>query len=182
MAPTAEIPGRPPEQYCDYLLLLARTQLDARLRSKMDPSDIVQQTLLEAHQALPQFRGQSEGERLAFLCRILANNLADAVRNIRAQRKVGFMLWNQGKLPEAETSFRKVTKLVPVDANDSLNLGGVLQEQGKHAAAEEASQKALVHEPKYARAYQHLAEVQRAQGKLPEQQSTRHSSAAGVVC
>src|SRR3954451_5133519 len=55
------------EHYRSYLDLLARLQLDARLRSKLSASDLVQQTLLKAHQSLDQFRGQSEEELAGWL-------------------------------------------------------------------------------------------------------------------
>src|SRR4051812_32357894 len=72
MVREASGPGRPLEDYRDYLRRLARLELDPRLRGKVDPSDIAQQALLEAHKDNGQFRGWTEAEKAAGLRRILA--------------------------------------------------------------------------------------------------------------
>src|SRR5690348_7768684 len=76
------------ERYRSYLLLLARMQLDQRWRARIDPSDLVQQTLLEAHSRWHQL-GSENAELAAWLGKALANNLADAMRRLcRAKRDV----------------------------------------------------------------------------------------------
>jgi RNA polymerase sigma-70 factor (ECF subfamily) len=70
-----------------YLVMLARLQFDEALQAKVDESDIVQQTLLEAHQSFAQFRGKSEAEKMAWLRRILARNIADELRKYRRHKR-----------------------------------------------------------------------------------------------
>jgi RNA polymerase sigma-70 factor (ECF subfamily) len=90
MTDQADDAGAVLDRYRDYLLLLARLRLDRRLQGKLDASDIVQQTLLEAHRGVAGFRGRSTGERIAWLRQILARNLANAVRDLgRAKRDAG---------------------------------------------------------------------------------------------
>jgi RNA polymerase sigma-70 factor (ECF subfamily) len=83
--------GRAREQLFDryhaYLRVLARAQLGRHLRAKCDPSDVVQQTLLEAHRDFGTFQGSQEVELLAWLRRILAHNLFNEARRFAAQQR-----------------------------------------------------------------------------------------------
>jgi len=72
--------GRLLERYRAYLSLLARAQIGRHLRSRVDDSDVVQETFLAAHRDFPRFRGTTEAEFVGWLRNILAARLADLVR------------------------------------------------------------------------------------------------------
>jgi RNA polymerase sigma-70 factor (ECF subfamily) len=84
MAPEPQDANWELERFREYLGLLARLQVGSRLQGKVDLSGIVQQTLLEAHQAMGRFRDQSADRKAAWLRQILANNLRDEVRKLSA--------------------------------------------------------------------------------------------------
>jgi RNA polymerase sigma-70 factor (ECF subfamily) len=86
MTDSTASPQRSLERYRSYLLLLAGLQLDARPRGKIDPSDVVQQTLLEAHAKLGQFQGD-DSALAAWLRQALVNNLRDAWRALRREKR-----------------------------------------------------------------------------------------------
>lgn len=75
------------ERQRHYLHLLARLQLDAALRGKVDVSGVVQQTLLDAWRDEAKAAAMEPGGRAAWLRRILANNLADEVRKLAAGKR-----------------------------------------------------------------------------------------------
>lgn len=78
------------ERFRSYLLLLARVRLDRKIQAKVAASDLVQQTMMEAHQALESFRGEDVAAQAAWLRQILARNLANAARDLtREKRDVG---------------------------------------------------------------------------------------------
>ena len=75
------------EDYRAYLRILVQLQLDQRLQGKIDLSGVVQQTMLEAYQAMPNHQAL-DGDRLAgWLRRILANNLADEIRKLKTAKR-----------------------------------------------------------------------------------------------
>jgi DNA-directed RNA polymerase specialized sigma24 family protein len=55
--------AKPLESYRGYLLMLARLPMNASLQGIIDPSDVVQQALLQAHQCREQFRGRATGSK-----------------------------------------------------------------------------------------------------------------------
>ncbi len=75
------------ERYRHYLVLLARSQVNPRKRDAIDLSGVVQQTFLDAHQKLGQFRGSAPEQLTAWLRQILAHNLADAMRGLGAAKR-----------------------------------------------------------------------------------------------
>ncbi len=89
MSKNAEI-GRLLDPYRAYLRVLAQVHLDTRLRGKLDPSDIVQQTMLRACAGFDGLRGRQPAVVGAWLRKILARTLADVVRDLeRDKRAVG---------------------------------------------------------------------------------------------
>ncbi|MFO0817470.1 MAG: sigma-70 family RNA polymerase sigma factor [Pirellulales bacterium] len=73
--------GRLSEECRQYLLTIAYAELDARLRSKLGGSDVVQQTLFEAFRDFDKFHGHDEEQLLAWLRQILLHNLANIDRH-----------------------------------------------------------------------------------------------------
>jgi RNA polymerase sigma-70 factor (ECF subfamily) len=71
----------------NYLAVIARSQVESWLQAKVDASDVVQQTLLEAHRGFARFQGATEGEWLAWLRQILNHNAADFVRQFHGTDK-----------------------------------------------------------------------------------------------
>jgi RNA polymerase sigma-70 factor (subfamily 1) len=73
--------------YRNYLRLLARTQINATLRVRVDPSDLVQEVLKNAFQGFDQFAGRTEGELTQWLRKILVRQLADQVKGHQSQKR-----------------------------------------------------------------------------------------------
>src|SRR5579883_2125360 len=83
-----------------YLLLIATQELDPALRAKGGASDLVQETILEAYRDFGRFHG-GEAELLAWLRRLLRNNLANFARRYR------------------DTSKRQMSAEIPLDAGSA---------------------------------------------------------------
>ena len=78
------------ELYRNYLRLLARIEIGRKLQGKLDASDLVQETFLEAHRNFRLFRGTEEPQFVSWLRQILAAKVANLVRHMESP--VG-MVW-----------------------------------------------------------------------------------------
>jgi len=75
------------DRFRGYLTVLARTHLGSRYDRRVDASDIVQMTLLEAHQKRAHFRGDTRTEMAGWLRTMLVHNVADAVRAMERDKR-----------------------------------------------------------------------------------------------
>ena len=102
------------EPFRSYLHVLAETQLHTRLKSKVDASDIVQQTLLQAYQAKSQFRGSSNAEKAGWLRTILSNVLFGLARDYSRQRRD---VSREQSIQAVEQSSMKLADLLSADSS-----------------------------------------------------------------
>ena len=105
--------------YGNYLSVLASAQIDKRLRPRVSPSDIVQETMLKAHRAFGEFRGKSEFELLAWLRQILVNSLATFVEQhlVAAKRDVRREVSMERLGASLEQSTLQLASILPADTN-----------------------------------------------------------------
>ena len=94
------------ELYRNYLSLLARIEIGRRLQGKLDASDLVQETFLEAHRNFARFQGTGEPQFVRWLRQILAAKVANLVRHyfgtqgrdVRLEQELAVDLDNSSRL------------------------------------------------------------------------------------
>ncbi|MDX1967206.1 MAG: sigma-70 family RNA polymerase sigma factor [Planctomycetaceae bacterium] len=70
-----------------FVAVAARVHMERRLQAKVDASDLVQQSLLEAHRGFDGFAGDTPQEWLGWLKQIVAHNAADVIKHYRGAEK-----------------------------------------------------------------------------------------------
>jgi RNA polymerase sigma-70 factor (ECF subfamily) len=104
--------------YRNYLTILATVQFDRRLRRRLSPSDLVQETLLAAHRDFASFTGSNERQFLAWLRQILIHCLHHAIDAHVKSKKRGV---------RAEVSLEYVNAAM---SHSEVNLANVLADDG----------------------------------------------------
>ena len=76
------------ERYRPYLRLLARRYMAGAIPTRVDPSDVIQQTCLDVYLEMANFRGSHESQWSSWLRRILENNVYQVIRrHIQTQKR-----------------------------------------------------------------------------------------------
>jgi RNA polymerase sigma-70 factor, ECF subfamily len=80
------MPGPQNDEIGEYLIVLARSQVPVDLRGRIDPSDLVQDTIYDALRAPAQERERAQ--TVGWLRKILHDNLVDRLRKLRLEKQV----------------------------------------------------------------------------------------------
>jgi RNA polymerase sigma-70 factor (ECF subfamily) len=75
--------------YRNYLRMVVRSGLGARLREKVELSDVVQEALVEVVRQFPQFTGQNEAALIGWMRRLVSQKLADLGRYHNRVKRAG---------------------------------------------------------------------------------------------
>ncbi len=109
-------------KYRDYLLLIANQQMDRQLQGKIGGSDIVQESMFAAQQGFHQFEGDSPAQFMAWLRKILINDVYETGRKFRrtAKRQVD---------KEVELSSGASRDMPLVDPGDTPKTDAMMKEE-----------------------------------------------------
>ena len=110
------------ERLYPYMLLCARNELDSDLRAQVRESDLVQQSLLEAHQDFPQFEGRDVHTLVKWLETILRSNVADLRRRYEARKRQG--VEPSVSLDDSQSSFAQEVKKNLFDSGAGADVSG----------------------------------------------------------
>lgn len=102
-----------------FLRLLACAEIAPDLRKKIEPSDIVQQTMLEAHKTRDQFQGESDPEMAHWLRRILQHNIVDALRALQTQKRD--IAREQSLIGNVDATSQRLDRLLATYSSPSQN-------------------------------------------------------------
>ena len=162
------------EDYREYLQLLAQLQLDQKLQGKVDLSGVVQQTMLEAYQALPNYDHRGADHLAAWLRRILAHNLYDEIRKMRTGKRD---LSRERSLEAAlEQSSHRLQTAWLAAGQSSPSGQAQREEQGLHLSA------ALAKLPEAQREALMLRHFQdRSLAQIAQQLGRSHAAVAGLL-
>lgn len=119
----------------NYVSILARVHIESWLQAKVDPSDLVQQTLLEAYRGMGKFEGQSEGEWLAWLKQILKHNATDYIRRYKGTAKRRIQREVPMEVPRHGSSLFRIDPSDPAETPSQM----VLQQENEIQLAEAVS-------------------------------------------
>ncbi len=117
LAGDTEAVGKLLDHFKPYLIVIAQRQLDERLRGRMDPSDVVQTTFLEAHQDFAKFQGKEINTFLSWLRNILHNNIETAHQKHLAARKRSAKLETSGQKPIGSDDGRSLMDILPSESS-----------------------------------------------------------------
>ena len=75
------------ERVYDYLILVADSRINGKMKGKFGASDIVQQGLAKAHSSLDDFQGDGENQLRAWLKSVIVNGVLNESRHFKTQKR-----------------------------------------------------------------------------------------------